>query len=57
MHLQHVRHQLSVDGEGLHGLDVDSVNSNSDYFASLCTPASETTLNQKRMSIANRSHL
>jgi hypothetical protein len=42
---------------GLHGLDVDSVNSSIDYFAYLYIPASETTLHQKRMSIAYRSHL
>jgi hypothetical protein len=42
---------------GLHGLDVDSVNSSSDYFAYLCIPSSETMLRQKRMSIADRSHL
>jgi hypothetical protein len=48
---------ISLDGAGLHGSDVDSVDSSSDYFAHLCIPESETTLHQKRMSIANRSHL
>jgi hypothetical protein len=38
-------------------LDVDSVNSSCDYFAYLCIPSSETTLHQKGMSIADRSHL
>jgi hypothetical protein len=37
LHLQHTRHQLSLDGAGLLVLDVDSVNSSSDYFANLCT--------------------
>jgi hypothetical protein len=36
--------QFSLDGAGLHGLDVDSVNSSSDYFANLCIPGSDTTL-------------
>jgi hypothetical protein len=40
----------------IHGLDVDSVNSSSNYLAYLCIPASETTLHQKRMSGADRSH-
>jgi hypothetical protein len=48
MHLQHTRHQISLDGVGLRGLDVDSVNPSSDYFAYLCIPASEITLLQKR---------
>jgi hypothetical protein len=47
LHLQHTRHQLSLEGAGLRGLDVDSANSSSDYFAYLCIPASETTLHQK----------
>jgi hypothetical protein len=42
---------------GLHGLDVDSVNSSSDYFAYLCIPPSETALHHKGMLIADRSHL
>jgi hypothetical protein len=42
-----------LDGAGLRGLDVDSPNSSSDYFAYLCIPANETTLHQKRMSIAD----
>jgi hypothetical protein len=50
--LKHTRHQLTLDGAGLRGLDVDSVNSSSDYFEYLCIPGSETTLHQKRMSIA-----
>jgi hypothetical protein len=54
--LKHTRHQLSLDGAGLHGLDVDSVNSSSDYFAYLYIPASETMLHQRRMSIADRSY-
>jgi hypothetical protein len=48
--------QLSMDGAGLRGLDVDSVNSCSDYFAYLCIPASETKLHQNRMSTADQSH-
>jgi hypothetical protein len=53
-HLQHThtRHQLSLDVARLRGLDVESVNSSSD-----CIPASETTLYQKRMSVADQSHL
>jgi hypothetical protein len=39
------------------GLDVDSVNSSSDYFAYLCISASETKFRQKRMSIVAQSHL
>jgi hypothetical protein len=35
-------------GAGLRGLDVDSVNSSSDYFAYVCIPAIEATLHQKR---------
>jgi hypothetical protein len=54
---QQTRHQLSLDEVGLHGLDVDSVNSSSNYFAYLCITESETTLHQKRMSIADQSHL
>jgi hypothetical protein len=50
LHLQSTRHQLPLDGAGLHGLVVDSVNSSSNYFAYLCFPASETTLHHKRMS-------
>jgi hypothetical protein len=57
LHLQQTRYQFVLDGAGLHGLYVDSVNSSCDYFAHLCIPASETTLQQKRMSIADRSHL
>jgi hypothetical protein len=57
MHLQHTRHQLSLIGAVLRGLDLDIVNSSSDYFAYLCIPASETTLHQKRMSIVHGSHL
>jgi hypothetical protein len=53
MHLQHTRHQLSLDGEGLHGLDMDFVNFSRDYFAYLYIPASETTRYQKRTSIAD----
>jgi hypothetical protein len=55
--LKHTRRQLSLDGAGLHGLDVDSVNTSSDYFAYLCIPASEATLHQKIMSIVDRSHI
>jgi hypothetical protein len=51
------RHQLSLYGAGLHRLDVDSVNSSSDYFAYLCVPVSETTLQQKRRSIGYQFHL
>jgi hypothetical protein len=57
LHLQHTRHQLSVDGAGLRGLIVDSVNSSNDYFAYSCIPRSETMLHQKTMSIADQSHL
>jgi hypothetical protein len=57
LHLQHTRHQLSLERTGLRGLDVHSVNSSSDNFVYLCIPASETTLHQKRMSNADRSHL
>jgi hypothetical protein len=57
LHLQHARHQLSLDGAGLPELDVDSVNPSSNYFAYLYMLASETTLHQKRMSIAGGSHL
>jgi hypothetical protein len=38
-------------------LDMDSVNSSSDYFVYLRIPASETMLQQKRMSTADKSHL
>jgi hypothetical protein len=51
------RHELPVDGAGLRGLGVHSMNSSSDYFAYLCIPASETTLHQKRMPTADRSQL
>jgi hypothetical protein len=57
LHLKHTRHQLSPDGAGLHGLDVDSVNSSGDYFAYLCIPESETRLRQKRIATVNRSRL
>jgi hypothetical protein len=57
LHLKHTTPQLSLDGAGLHGLYVDSMNSNSDYVAYLYIPASETTLHQKRMSTADRSQL
>jgi hypothetical protein len=53
LHLKHAIHQLSLDGVGLRGLDVDSVNSTGVYFTYLCIPASETTLHQRRMSIAD----
>jgi hypothetical protein len=48
MHLQHTRHQLSLNGPGLRGLDVNSVISSSDSFAYLHIPASETTFHQKK---------
>jgi hypothetical protein len=35
------------------GLDVDSVNSSSDYFAYLYSPTSERMLHQKRISVAD----
>jgi hypothetical protein len=54
LNLQYIRHQLSPDGAGLCGLDVDSVNASSDYFAYLCIPASETMLHQEK---EHRSHL
>jgi hypothetical protein len=57
LHVKHTGHQLSLDGAGLHGLDVDCVNSSSDHFAYLCISVSETMLDQKRMPIADRSHL
>jgi hypothetical protein len=57
LHLQNTGYQLSLDLAGFRGLDVDSVNSSSSYFAYLCIPACETSLHQKRMSIADRSHL
>jgi hypothetical protein len=44
-------------GQFFMGLDVDSVNSNSDYFTYLCILASETMLHQERMAIADRSHV
>jgi hypothetical protein len=47
--LKDTRHQLSLDEAGLRGLDVDSMNPSSDYFAYLCIPASETALHQKRI--------
>jgi hypothetical protein len=47
LHSQHTKHQLSLDGTGLSGLDSDSVNSSSDYFVYLCTAASESTLHKK----------
>jgi hypothetical protein len=53
LHLQHTRHQLSLHGLGLYGLDMDSMNSSSNYFVHLCIPASGTTLHQKRMSIVD----
>jgi hypothetical protein len=52
-HLKNTRHQLSLDGVGFHGLDVESLNSSSDYFVYLSIPASETMLHQKRMSIVD----
>jgi hypothetical protein len=52
LHLQH-RLQLSLDGAGLRGLHVDSVNSSSDCFTYLSIPASEITRHQDRMSIAD----
>jgi hypothetical protein len=51
--LKLTRQQLSLDGAGLRGLDVDSLNTSSDYFAYLCIPANETTLHQKEMPIAD----
>jgi hypothetical protein len=42
--LMHTRHQFSLDGAGLCGLDVDTVNSNSNYFLYLSISASETML-------------
>jgi hypothetical protein len=35
LHLQHTGHHLSLDGAEHHVLDVDSVNSSSDYFSCL----------------------
>jgi hypothetical protein len=45
--------QFSPDGAGLCGLDVDSVNSSSDYFAYLYIPVSETMLHQRRMLVGD----
>jgi hypothetical protein len=47
---------LSLNGVELNGLDVDSVNSTSDYFAYLCIPVSKTKLHQKGMPIAGQFH-
>jgi hypothetical protein len=49
--------QLSLDGPGLHRLDVDSVNYSRNYFAYLYIPASETMLHHTRMLIVDRYHL
>jgi hypothetical protein len=57
MHLQHIQHQLSLDGAGLRGSDVESTNSSSDCFKCLCISASKPKLQQNRISIENRSHL
>jgi hypothetical protein len=38
LYLQHIRHQLSLDGPGLLGLDVDCVNSSSYFFRVLMYP-------------------
>jgi hypothetical protein len=57
LHLQCTKHQLSLDGAGFRGLDVNSLNSRSHYFVHLCIHASEPTLHQKRTSIADWSHL
>jgi hypothetical protein len=46
-----------LDEAGRRGLDVHYVNSSGDYFAYLCIPASETTLHQEKMSIADRYRL
>jgi hypothetical protein len=46
-----------MDEAGLCGLDVNSVNSSSNYFAYFCIPANKTLLHQKRMSTVDRSHL
>jgi hypothetical protein len=48
LHLKQTRHQLSLDGVGLRVLDVNSVNSSSDYFVYLCIPGSESMLHQKK---------
>jgi hypothetical protein len=47
LHLQHTKHQLSLDDARLRELDVDSVKSSSDYFAYLFIPGSETTFHKK----------
>jgi hypothetical protein len=47
LHLEHTRHQLSLDGAGLCRLDVDSENSSSNYFVYLCIPAREPMLLRK----------
>jgi hypothetical protein len=51
LHTLHTRHQLSLDGVGLGELNVNSVNSSSDYFAYLYIPASETTLHQLQIDL------
>jgi hypothetical protein len=38
-------------------LTTDSVSLQGKVFSYLCIPASETTLHQKRMSIADQSHI
>jgi hypothetical protein len=53
LRIKHTRHQLALDGAGLHGLGVDSVNSRSDYFEHLSIPASKTMRHRKRMSIVD----
>jgi hypothetical protein len=45
--LQHTRPQLLLYGAGLHGFDVDFLNSFSDYFVCLSISASDTTLIKK----------
>jgi hypothetical protein len=44
LHLQLTMHQLSLDGAGLRGSDVDSNNSPSNYLVYLCILASENGL-------------
>jgi hypothetical protein len=57
LQLHPIQKPTSLAAAGFHGLDVDSVNCSSDYFAYLCIPARETILHQKGMSISDRFHL
>jgi hypothetical protein len=54
--VQYIRLQIWMGGAGSHGLDMDCINSSSDYYVSLCMPARGTTHHQKIMSNAEQSH-